>query len=194
MHRIMLEEDSKPSREHQRRINPIMSDVFKREVLKLLDTWIIYQITNSTWVSHVHVVPKKGGVTVVQNEKGESVAKHIENRWHMCIDYIMLNKVTWKHHLPLPFIDQMLEHLARHFYFCYLDRYSGFFQIPIHPDDKEKTTFTCPYDTFAYRQMPFGPCNTPATSQRCMMSIFTDFLDEIMEFFMDDFSVCESSF
>jgi hypothetical protein len=78
MHRISLEEDSKPSREHQRRINPIMSDVVKKEVLKLLEAGIIYQISDSKWVSPVHVVPKKGGITVVQNDKGEHVAKRLE--------------------------------------------------------------------------------------------------------------------
>ena len=112
----------------------------------------------------------------------------------MCIDYRKLNKATRKDHFPLQFIDQMLELLARHSYFCYLDGYSGFFQIPIHPEDQEKTTFTCPYGTFAYRRMPFGLCNAPATFQRCMMSIFTDYLDEIMEVFMDDFSVCGFNF
>ena len=77
MHRILLEEDSMPSREHQRRINPIMSDVVKKEVLKLLEAGIIYQISDSKWVSPVHVVPKKGGITVVQNDKGEHVAKRL---------------------------------------------------------------------------------------------------------------------
>lgn len=105
MHRIMLEEDSKPSREYQRRINLIMSDVVKKEVLKLLDVGILCQISDNTWVSPVHVVPKKRGVTVVQNEKGELVAKHIERGWRMCIYYRRLNKVTWKYHFPLPFID-----------------------------------------------------------------------------------------
>ncbi|CAA7052849.1 unnamed protein product [Microthlaspi erraticum] len=100
-----------------------------------------------------------------------------------------LNSSTRKDHYPLPFIDQMLERLANHQYYCFLDGYSGFFQIPIHPDDQEKTTFTCPYGTYAYRRMPFGLCNAPATFQRCMMSIFTDLIEEIMEVFMDDFSV-----
>ncbi|XP_050896361.1 uncharacterized protein LOC127103118 [Lathyrus oleraceus] len=117
MPRIMLEEDSKSSREYQRRINTILSDVVKREVLKLLEDGIIYQISDSKWVNPVHVVPKKGGVTVVQNEKGEQVAKHIESGWRMCIDYRKLNKVTSKDHFPLSFIDQMLERLARHSYF-----------------------------------------------------------------------------
>ncbi|XP_048618045.1 uncharacterized protein LOC125589738 [Brassica napus] len=112
----------------------------------------------------------------------------------MCIDYRKLNSATRKDHFPLPFIDQMLERLANHPYYCFLDGYSGFFQIPIHPEDQEKTTFTCPYGTFAYRRMPFGLCNAPATFQRCMMSIFTDLIEDIMEVFMDDFSVYGSSF
>ncbi|XP_010451852.2 PREDICTED: uncharacterized protein K02A2.6-like [Camelina sativa] len=103
-----------------------------------------------------------------------------------------------KDHFPLPFIDQMLEPLANHPYYCFLDGYSGFFQIPIHPDDQEKMTFTCPYGTFAgtfaYRRMPFGLCNALATFQRCMMSIFSDLIEDIMEVFMDDFSVYGSSF
>jgi len=193
-HRILLEEDSKTSREHQQRLNPNMSEVVKKEVMKLLDAGIIYPISDSKWVSRVHVVPKKGGMTVVQNEKGESVAKRTVTGWRMCIDYRKLNTATRKDHFPLPFINQMLERLAKHSYFCYLDGYSGFFQIAIHPDDQEKTTFTCPYGTFAYRRMPFGLCNAPATFQRCMMAIFADFLEDILEVFMDDFSVCGSSF
>jgi hypothetical protein len=81
MHRILLEEDAKTSREHQRRINPILSEVVRKEVLKLLDAGIIYQISDSKWVSPVHVVPKKGGLTVVKNEKGETVSKRVESGW-----------------------------------------------------------------------------------------------------------------
>ena len=112
----------------------------------------------------------------------------------MCIDYQKLNKATKKDHFPLPFIDEMLERLAKNSHFCYLDGYSGFFQIPIHPDDQHKTTFTCPYGTFAYRRMPFGLCSAPAFFQRCMMAIFSDFIEDIMEVFMDDFSVHGTSF
>jgi len=101
----------------------------------------------------------------------------------------MLNKATRKDHFPLPFIDQMLERLAKNSYFCCLDGYSGFFQIPIHPSDQETTTFTCPYGTYVYRKMPFGLCNTPITFQRCMLAIFFDFIEGIMKIFMDDFSV-----
>jgi len=88
----------------------------------------------------------------------------------------------------------MLERLVNHKYYCFLDRYLRFFQIPIHPDDQEKTTFTYPYGTFAYRRMPFGLCNAPATFQRGMMSSFTDMIEDIMEVIMDDFLVYGSSF
>ncbi|WVZ52181.1 hypothetical protein U9M48_003265 [Paspalum notatum var. saurae] len=112
----------------------------------------------------------------------------------MSIDYRKLNAATRKDHFPLPFIDEMLERLAKHSFFCYLDGYSGYHQILIHPKDQSKTTFTCPYGTFAYKRMSFGLCNAPASFQRCMMAIFSDFIEEIMEVFMDDFSVYGKSF
>ena len=94
----------------------------------------------------------------------------------------------------LPFIDQMLDRLAGHHHFCFLDGYSGYNQIEIAPEDQEMTTFTCPYGTFAFRRMPFGLCNAPATFQRCMMSMFSDLVKEVMEIFMDDFTVYGSNF
>ncbi|GJU01396.1 reverse transcriptase domain-containing protein [Tanacetum coccineum] len=88
----------------------------------------------------------------------------------------------------------MLERLAGNEYYCFLDGFSGYFQIPIDPLDQEKTTFTCPYGTFAYRRMPFGLCNAPGTFQRCMVAIFHDMIEKTMEVFMDDFSVFGDSF
>ncbi|KAI3510680.1 hypothetical protein L1887_17812 [Cichorium endivia] len=194
MHRIILEDGCKPSIEHQRRLNPNMKEVVHKEVMKLLDAGIIYPISDSQWTSPVQVVPKKGGVTVIKNEKNELISTRTVTGWRMCIDYRKLNLATRKDHFPLPFIDQMLERLANHAFFCYLDGYSGFFQIPIHPSDQEKTTFTCPYGTFAYRRMPFGLCNAPATFQRCMMAIFSEYIENTMEVFMDDFSVHGADF
>ena len=194
MHRIYLEDKSRNSIEHQRRLKSNLKDVVKKEIMKLLEAGIIYAISDSNWVSPVHVVPKKGGITVVKNEKDELIPTRTVTGHRMCIDYRKLNAATRKDHFPLPFIDQMLERLANHPYYCFLDGYSGFFQIPIHPDDQEKTTFTCPYGTFAYRRMPFGLYNAPAMFQRCKMSIFTDMIEDIMEVFMDDFSVYGSSF
>ena len=93
----------------------------------------------------------------------------------------------------MPFIDQMLDKLAGHPYLCFLDGYFGYNQITKALEDQEKTTFTCPYGTFAFRRMPFGLCNAPATFQRCMMSMFSDLVEEAMEIFIDDFSVYGSS-
>ena len=111
-HRILLEDESKPSREPQRRLNPPMMEVVKKEVIKLLDAGIIYPITDSKWVSPIHVVPKKTGITIVENKEGEQVPTRIQNGWRVCVDYRRLNKATKKDHFPLPFIDQMLERLA----------------------------------------------------------------------------------
>ncbi|XP_071914099.1 uncharacterized protein [Coffea arabica] len=134
MHRIRFEENAKPVRQAQRRLNPLMMEVVKKKILKLLDVGIIFAISDSPWVSPVQVVPKKAGVTVESNQE-------------------------------------------------------GYFQIAIAPEDQEKTTFTCPFGTFAYRRMPFGLCNAPATFQRCMVSIFSEYVEKIIEVFMDDFSV-----
>nr|GFB18318.1 reverse transcriptase domain-containing protein [Tanacetum cinerariifolium] len=118
------------------------------------------------WVSPIHYVPKKGGFTVVENEKNELILTRLVTGWRVWIDYRKLNEATRKDHFPLPFMDQMLESLARNQYYCFLDGFSGYFQIPIDQKDQEKTTFTCPYGTFAYHRMPFGLCNAPGTFQR----------------------------
>ncbi|GJU55016.1 reverse transcriptase domain-containing protein [Tanacetum coccineum] len=193
-HKILMEEDYKPAVQHQRRVNPKIHDVIKKEVEKLLDAGLIYPISDSPWVSPVHCVPKKGGFTVVENDENELIPTRLVTGWRVCIDYRKLNEATRKDHFPLPFMDQMLERLAGNEYYCFLDGFSGYFQIPIDPYDQEKTTFTCPYRTFAYRRMPFGLCNAPGTFQRCMMAIFHDMIKKTMEVFMDDFSVFGNSF
>ncbi|GJX83653.1 reverse transcriptase domain-containing protein, partial [Tanacetum coccineum] len=157
-YKILMEDDFKPAVQHQR----------------------------SPWVSPVHCVPKKGGMSVVKNEDNELIPTRLVTGWRLCIDYQKLNDATRKDHFPLPFMDQMLERHARNEYYCFLDGFSGYFQIPIDPQDQEKTTFTCPYGMFAYRRMPFGLCNAPGTFQRCMMAIFHDMIEETMEVFMDD--------
>ncbi|XP_062075444.1 uncharacterized protein LOC133779485 [Humulus lupulus] len=142
MHKILMEDDSKPSIEAQRRLNPAMKEVVRKEILKWLYAGVIYPILDSSWVSPV----------------------------------------------------QMLDRLAGHQYYYFLDGYSGYHQIAIALEDQEKTTFTCPYGTFAFRRMPFGLYNAPATFQRCMMAIFSDRVERSIENFMDDFSVMGSSF
>ena len=110
------------------------------------------------------------------------------------MDYRKLNKVMKKDHFPLPFLDQLLDRIAGYMFYYFLDGYSGYNQISIAPEDQPKTTFTCHFGTFAFRRMPFGRCNTPATFQRCMMAIFSDMIDDIMEVYMDDFSIFGNSF
>ena len=194
MHRILLEDGHKPSVEAQRRLNPTMKEVVRKEVLKWLDTGVIYPISDSAWVSPVQVVPKKGGTTVIKTENNILLPSRTVTEWRICIDYRKLNKATRKDHFPLPFLDQMLDRLAGYQYYCFLDGYSGYNQITIAPEDQEKTTFTCPYGTFAFRRMPFGLCNAPGTFQRCMMAIFSDMVEKTIEIFMDDFSVMGNSF
>ncbi|GJU00118.1 reverse transcriptase domain-containing protein [Tanacetum coccineum] len=176
-HKIQLLDEKKPVVQKQRRLNPNMQKVVKKEIVKLLDSEIIYPIADSPWVSPIHCVPKKGGITVVTNEKDELVPTRTVTGWRVCIDYRKLNKATKKDHFPLPFMDQILERLTENKYFYFLDGFSGYFQIPIDPMDQEKTTFTCPFRTYAYRRMPFGLCNAPATFQRCMLDIFHDMIE-----------------
>ncbi|GKC41591.1 reverse transcriptase domain-containing protein [Tanacetum coccineum] len=168
-HKILMEDDFKPAVQRQRRENPKIHDVIKKEVIKLLDAGLIYPISDSPWVSPVHCVPKKEGMTVVTNEDNELIPTSLVTRWRVSIYYRKLNDATRKDHFQLPFMDQMLERLAGNEYYCFLDGFWGYFHIPIDPQDQEKTTFTCPYGT-------------------CMMAIFHDMIKEIMEVFMDDFS------
>nr|GEZ87633.1 reverse transcriptase domain-containing protein [Tanacetum cinerariifolium] len=128
-HKILLEEDYSPKVQSQTR---------------LLDAGLIYPISDSPWVSPIHCVPKKGGMTVIKNDENELVPTCLVTGWRVCIDYKKLNKATRKDHFPLPFMDQMLERLAGNEYYCFLDGFSGYFQIPIDPKDQEKTTFTSP--------------------------------------------------
>nr|GFA95507.1 reverse transcriptase domain-containing protein [Tanacetum cinerariifolium] len=150
-HKILLKEEHSPKVQSQRRVNPKIHDVIKKEV---------------PWVSPIHCVPKKCGMTVIKNDENELVPTLLVTGWRVCIDYRKLNEATWKDHFPLPFMDQMLERLAGNEYYCFLNGFSGYFQIPIDLKDQEKTTFTCPYGTFSYKRMPFGLCNAPGTFQR----------------------------
>nr|GEY43508.1 reverse transcriptase domain-containing protein [Tanacetum cinerariifolium] len=164
-----MEDDIEPAVQHQRRVNPKIHDVIKKEVLKLLDAGLIYPISENPLVSPVHCVPKKGGFTVVENEENGLIPTRLVTGWRVCIDYLKLNEATRKDHFPLPFMDQMLEGLAGNEYYCFLNGFLGYFQIPIDPKDQEKTTFTR------------------------MMAIFHDMIKKTMELFMDDFSVFGNS-
>ena len=131
---------------------------------------------------------------MVANENNELIPTRVTSGWRVCKDYRKLNASTRKDHFPLPSVDQMLERVAWHEFYCFLDGYSGYNQIEITLEDQEKTTFTCPFGTFAFRKMSFGLCNALRTFQRCMMGIFSDMIEIILEIFMDDFSVFGDSY
>ncbi|GJV53219.1 reverse transcriptase domain-containing protein [Tanacetum coccineum] len=116
-----MEDDSKPAIQQKRRCNPKIHEVIKKEVIKLLDVGLIYPISDSPWVSPVHCVPKKGGITVIENDDNELIPTRLVTGWRVCIDYQKLNDSTRKDHFPLPFMDQMLERLAGNEYYCFLD-------------------------------------------------------------------------
>ncbi|RVX17150.1 Retrovirus-related Pol polyprotein from transposon 17.6 [Vitis vinifera] len=130
-HHIYMEEEAKPIRQPQRRLNPHLQEVVRAEVLKLLQAVLFIPYLTALGAGEV----------------------------------------------------------SGHPFYCFLDGYSGYFQIEIDVEDQEKTTFTCPFGTYAYRRMPFGLCNAPATFQRCMLSIFSDMVERIMEVFMDDITI-----
>ena len=142
----------------------------------MLNTWFIYHISDSEWVSPFVIVPKKNG------------------KWRVCVDYRALNKSTQIDHFPSPFIDQVLDNFSGKKFFSFLDGFSGYNQIKIAPQDQDKTTFTSPWGTFAYRVLPFGLCNAPATFQRAVIGIFSDMINDSMEIFMDDFTPYGVSF
>jgi hypothetical protein len=115
-----------------------MQEVVRAKVIKLLDARIIYPIFDSKWVSPIHVVPKKVGIIVIKNKDNELVPTRVQLGWRVCIDYRKLNSVTRKDHFPLPFIGQMVERLASHDYYYFLDGYSGYNQILLDPEDQRR--------------------------------------------------------
>nr|GEZ56263.1 reverse transcriptase domain-containing protein [Tanacetum cinerariifolium] len=123
-HKILMEDNFEPMVQHQRRVNPKIHEVIKKEVLKLLDARLIYPISDSPWLSPVHCVPKKGGFTVVENEENELIPTRLVTGWRVCIDYRKLNEATCKDHFPLPLMDEILERLVGNKYYCFLDGFS----------------------------------------------------------------------
>jgi hypothetical protein len=149
-HRIYIKKYCRPICQPRRRMNPNLREILKEELQKLLNAGFIYPISDSEWVSPLVIVPKKNG------------------KWRVCVDYRALNKATQKDLFPLPFIDQVLDNLSGKKFFSFLDGFNGYNQIKITPQDQDKTTFTSPWGTFAYRVLPFGLCNAPTTFQRAV--------------------------
>ena len=159
-------------------MNPALKDIVKQELQKLLIAGFIYPISDSKCVSPLVVVPKK-----------------VIGKWHICVDFRELNKYTIKDYFHLPCIDKVLDTLSGKQYFSFLDGYSGYNQILIASEDQDKTTFTCPWGTYAYRVFfPFSLCNAPATFQRAFLGIFSDLIHDCVEVYMDEFMAYGNNF
>jgi hypothetical protein len=175
-HHIYIKDDCHPIRQPQKQMNLAMKEIVKTELQKLLNVGFIYLISNSQWVSPLVVVLKKTG------------------KWRIYVDHRELNKANQKDHFPLPFINQVLDNLSGKEYFSFLDGFSGYNKIQIALEDQDKTTFTCPWGTFAYTVLPFGLCNAPTTFQRAVIGIFYDLVNDCLEIYMDDFTRYGDSF
>ena len=154
-----------------------MKEVVKEELQKLLTVGFIYPISDRKWVSPLVVVPNK-----------------VTRKWSICVYFREIKKATLKDYFPFPIINQVLDTLSGNNYFSFLDGYSGYNQILIAPEDQDKTTFTCPWGTFAYRVFPFGLCNAPATFQRAVLGIFSDLMHDCVEVYMDEFMTYGNAF
>ena len=170
-HKIPLIPDAKPIRLQRYRMNPNYAKKVKEEIDNLLKAGFIAEVESSDWLFPIVVVPKKNG------------------KLRVCVDYRKLNAQTVKDPFPLPFTDMMLDEVAGHQMYSFMDGYSGYNQLALAPEDREKTTFITEWGAFMYLVMPFGLCNAPATFQRCMMVIFADFLHKFLAIFVDDFTI-----
>ena len=138
MHKIMMEADYRSVRQPLGRLNPTRKEELRKEVLKSLEVRLIYHISDSVWVSLVQVVPKKGGMTMICNDKNDLIPTRIITGWRKCIDYRKINDATRKDHFPLSFMDHMLEWLVGQDFYCFLDGYLGYNQIAVDPKYQEK--------------------------------------------------------
>ena len=185
--------DQNQTVEHQRRLNQPMKDVLKKEIIKWLDTTVIYPFADRSCICPFYCESKMEGMTIVPNERNNIIPIILVTWWRVCMDWQNMNAWTEKDHLLMPLMDQLLHRLVGKGWWCFLNGYIGHIEISIAPDDQEKTTFTCPYGTLAFKRMPFGLCNAPDTFHRCMISILSDMVEDTIEVLMDDFLVVGDS-
>nr|GFA52821.1 reverse transcriptase domain-containing protein [Tanacetum cinerariifolium] len=193
-HKILMEKDYKPAVQSQRHVNPKIHEVIKKEVIKLLDAETIYPIFDSPWLSSIHCVPKKGGITVVENENKEFIPTRLVTGWRVCIDYRKLNDATRKDRFPLSFMDQvriMLKSLKISQNQAISD--TGF-EVYIKSWINGHFSQQSSNEAKNVKRMPFGLCNAHVTFQRCIVAIFYDMIEKTMKVFMDDFLVFGDSF
>lgn len=175
-HKIPLKEDSKPFRQKLRYFNPTLLPIMEKEIKKLLDAKIIIPLRYSEWIANLVPVRKKNGEI------------------RLCVDFRNLNKCSKKDNYPLPKMEHILQKVSGSSFMSFIDGFSGYNQIAVHPDDREKTAFTTPWGTFMYEKMPFGLINAGATFQRAMDIAFVGEKDKFVLIYLDDITVFSNSF
>ena len=170
-HKLNVTPSTKPVRQKVRRFHPDRHLVIQTEVDNLLHNEFIRTVKYSEWLANVVVVPKKG------------------NKWRVCVDYTDLNNACLEDSFPLPRIDQIVDASTGHDMLSFLDAFSGYHQIPMHPPDAEKTSFITPHGLYYYNVMPFRLKNAGATYQRLVTKMFRPMLDKTMEVYIDDMLV-----
>jgi hypothetical protein len=174
-HKIPLEKDTIPFKQKLRPISPLLLPVIEREIKKLLDAKIIVPLRYSKWIANLVIVRKKNGEI------------------RLCVDFRNLNKCSKKDNYPLPKMEHLLQRISGAKVMSFLDGFSGYNQVAVHPDDQEKTAFTTPWGTFMYSKMPFGLMNAGATFQRAMDIAFVGEKDKFVLIYLDDITVYSSS-
>ena len=168
MHRLQVNPDHPPVKQKRRKFTPERNRVINEEVQKVLDIGSVCEVHYPDWLANVVVVRKKNG------------------KWRVCIDFTDLNKACPKDSFPLPHIDMLVDPTAGHELLSFMDAFSGYNQILMHPDNQEKTAFITERGIFCYKVMPFGLKNAGATYQRLVNKMFADYLGDTMEVYIDD--------
>ncbi|RVW25560.1 Retrovirus-related Pol polyprotein from transposon 17.6 [Vitis vinifera] len=170
-HKLNVFPAARPIRQKIRRFHPDRQRVIQDEINKLLEAGFIREVSYPDWLANVVVVPKK------------------EGKWRVCVDYTNLNNACPKDSFPLPRIDQIVDSTSGQGMLSFLDAFSGYHQIPMSPDDEEKTAFITPHGLYCYKVMPFGLKNAGATYQRLMTKIFKPLIGRSVEVYIDDIVV-----
>jgi ribonuclease HI len=174
-HKIPLKKEAKPFRQKLRQINPMLLPVMEKEVKKLLDAQIIVPLRYSEWVANLVPVRKKSGEI------------------RLCVDFRNLNRSSRKDNYPLPKMEHILQRVTGASRISMIDGFSGYNQISVMPEDREKTAFTTPWGTFMYAKMSFGLMNAGATFQWAMDIAFIGERDQFMMIYLDDITVFSRS-
>jgi len=170
-HELNVDPTIKPIRQKRRKLGHDRSKAVNEEVERLLAAGSITEVRYPEWLANPVVVKKKNG------------------KWRVCVDFTDLNRACPKDSYPLPHIDRLVESTAGNELLTFMDAFSGYNQIMMHPDDQEKTAFITDRGTYCYKVMMFGLKNAGATYQRLVNRMFADKLGNTMEVYIDDMLV-----